>query len=157
MIGSYGPHADLPAARPARVVIGDRDGEPLIAHHEDGYAFFAERVVDVVGRVAAHPRNAFGLERARETIRRFNFHRCLLALFALQAVAGLGPRRPRRVSNLSALQAVAGLGRRRPRRVSKCSRFGALSYRADACRVKDLPGAGRRWYRAPEQEAAWRP
>src|SRR6266478_7172598 len=36
---------------------------------------------------------------------------------ALQAVAGLGPRRPRRACRLlCALQAVAGLGPRRPRR-----------------------------------------
>jgi hypothetical protein len=37
---------------------------------------------------------------------------------ALQAVAGLGPRRPRRAYGLAmcALQAVAGLGPRRPRR-----------------------------------------
>src|SRR5207253_9567305 len=38
---------------------------------------------------------------------------------ALQAVAGLGPRRPRRTSRWTcALQAVAGLGPRRPRRTS---------------------------------------
>jgi len=41
-----------------------------------------------------------------------------LQLCALQAVAGLGPRRPRRADELQlcALQAVAGLGPRRPRR-----------------------------------------
>jgi len=42
---------------------------------------------------------------------------------ALQAVAGLGPRRPRRGSNsIGALQAVAGLGPRRPRRGSHSRR-----------------------------------
>jgi len=37
---------------------------------------------------------------------------------ALQAVAGLGPRRPRRAGEfrMCALQAVAGLGPRQPRR-----------------------------------------
>jgi len=42
-------------------------------------------------------------------------------LSALQAVAGLGPRRPRRADErpLSALQAVAGLGPRRPRRADE--------------------------------------
>ena len=45
--------------------VGDGDREALLAHHEDGHALFAERVVDVVGRIAAHPGNALGLQGAR--------------------------------------------------------------------------------------------
>src|SRR5437870_11168270 len=77
-IGHDRADADLLAARDARVGVGDRHREALLAHHEDRHAVFAERVVDVVGRIAAHPRNALGLERAREAVRRFDFHGSLL-------------------------------------------------------------------------------
>src|SRR5262249_6647432 len=70
--------ADLLTARHTRVGVGDRDREALLAHHEDGHALLAEGVVDVIRGIAAHPGNALGLERAREAVRRLDFHRCLL-------------------------------------------------------------------------------
>jgi hypothetical protein len=85
-IGHDGAHADLLAARDARVRVGDRHRESLLAHHQDRHALFAEGVVDVVGGVAAHPRNTLGLERAREAVRRFDFHRSLLNLSSRSAV-----------------------------------------------------------------------
>ena len=71
-----GAHADLLATRDAREGIGDGDGEALLPHHEDGHTLLPERVVHVVGRVAAHPGNALGLEGSREAVRRFDFHGC---------------------------------------------------------------------------------
>src|SRR5207247_8086049 len=67
--------ADLLAAGHAREGVGHRDGETLLAHHENGHALFSERVVHRARGIAADPGNALGLEDPREAVDRFHFHR----------------------------------------------------------------------------------
>src|SRR5262249_41015789 len=66
---------DLLAARHPREGVGDRDGEALLAHHQDRHTFLAERVVHGTRGIAADPRNALGLEDPREAVDGFDFHR----------------------------------------------------------------------------------
>jgi hypothetical protein len=88
-IGHDGADADLVAIGDARKGIRDRDREPLLAHHLDRHALFAERVVHVIGRVTGHPRDSLGLERPHETVRRLDLHRLLPASFDPAAISAL--------------------------------------------------------------------
>jgi hypothetical protein len=93
-IGDDGADADLVAIGDTRKGIRDRHREPLLAHHLDRHALFAERVVHVIGGVTGHPRNPLGLERPHETVRRLDRHGLLPATFDAAAISALSsPRR----------------------------------------------------------------
>src|SRR5439155_6094740 len=51
-----------------------RNGEALLAHHEDGHAFLAQGIVHMIGRVEADPGDALGLGDSREAVSRFDLH-----------------------------------------------------------------------------------
>ena len=74
-VGHDRAHPDPLPARHPREAVGHGDGEALLAHHEDGHALFAEGVVHVIGGIAAHPRDALGLEDSGKAIRRLDLHR----------------------------------------------------------------------------------
>jgi hypothetical protein len=77
-VGHHRADPDLLAVGHPRDAVGHRHREALLPHHEDGDALFAQRIVHVVGGIAAHPRNPLGLEDPREAIGRLDLHRTLL-------------------------------------------------------------------------------